>query len=116
MPLVEVLTELVGAMKDRMLVAHGAMIEVSALRRTTQTLFGVPLPLRSICTLRLERKLAPGLAGNGPYRLGAARERYGLPNHAAHDALTDAVTAAELLIAQLSRMPPDTRLLTLERA
>lgn len=111
----EVISSLISGLGGRVLVAHAAGIERSALQRITQTLYGLPLPIRSICTLELERRLAPDLIGEGVYRLGACRARYGLPEYAAHDALTDALAAAELFQAQLSRMAPDTSLGSLER-
>lgn len=111
----EVISQLIKTLSGRVMVAHAAGIERSALQRMTQTLFGSPIPIRSICTLELERKLAPNLVGEGVYRLGACRARYGLPAYAAHDALTDALAAAELFQAQLSRMSADTSLGSLER-
>ena len=111
----EVISSLVSALSGRIIVAHAAGIERSALQRITKSLFGLALPVRSICTLELERKLAPNLVGQGVYRLGACRARYGLPDYAAHDALTDALAAAELFHAQLSRMADDTSLGSLER-
>ncbi|NVE95898.1 exonuclease domain-containing protein [Altererythrobacter lutimaris] len=98
----EVIIKLLNAMSGRILVAHAAGIERSALQRITQTLFGETLPIRSICTLELERRLHPNLIGEGVYRLGACRARYGLPEYDAHDALTDALAAAELFQAQLA--------------
>ena len=35
----------------------------------------------------------------GSLRLHSCRQRYGLPHYPAHDALTDAVATAELLLA-----------------
>ena len=113
-PLEQVLTELLGAMPGHILVAHAAWIERRTLARAMQSVFGAAVPLRSICTLALERKLHPGLVGNEPYRLGSARARYNLPPHDLHDALGDALAAAELFLAQLSRLPPETRLGSLE--
>lgn len=110
----DVLARLIPALSGRILVAHGASIDADALRRVTRDVFGTALPVRSICTLQLERHLAPNLAGAEAYRLGTARTRYGLPDYAAHDALGDALAAAELLLAQLSRMPEDTTLARLE--
>ena len=43
-----------------------------------------------------------GVTEAGALRLGAARERYGLPRYPAHDALTDAIAAAELFLAQVA--------------
>ncbi|VVT20956.1 exonuclease domain-containing protein [Erythrobacter sp. EC-HK427] len=110
----EVIAALIADLAGRVLVAHGASIEVEALQGAAKALYGARLPIRSICTLMLERHLAPNLAGDGAYRLGAARARYGLPAYDAHDALGDAIAAAELLMAQLTRMPRDTTLGRLE--
>ena len=113
-PIGEVITHLIEALSGRILVAHAAGIERHALMRAAQSLFGVSLPIRSICTLELERKLNPNLVGQQVYRLANARTRYGLPQYRAHDALTDALAAAELFQAQLSRIGNDTSLASLE--
>lgn len=109
-----IVDELVGALAGRIMVAHGASIEREVIARVTRARFGLALPVRSICTLALERRLAPNLVGSGPYRLAATRARYGLPAYHQHDALSDALAAGELLLAQLSRMSRDTRLGRLE--
>ena len=113
-PLEAVLGKLVPALGGRILVAHGARIEREAIERTTQALYGVALPVRAICTLALERRLNPNLVGSDAYRLAASRARYNLPAHDQHDALSDALAAAELLLAQLSRMSGDVRIGALE--
>jgi DNA polymerase-3 subunit epsilon len=38
-------------------------------------------------------------------RLSALRQKQGLPNHFAHNALNDAIATAELLMVQMSNMP-----------
>ncbi|MEZ5692434.1 MAG: 3'-5' exonuclease [Altererythrobacter sp.] len=114
-PLVEVMPELLRALSGRIVIAHGASIERDVLSRTTRKLYGTAPPVRSICTLAIERKLHPGLVGSEPYRLATARSRYNLPPHGQHDALGDALAAAELFLAQLSRLPADTSLGSLER-
>ena len=48
------------------------------------------------------------------YRLAAARRRYNLPDYQQHDALSDALAAGELFLAQLTRMTPAPRLGSLE--
>ena len=98
----------------RVVVAHGASIEVEVIRRISRALFGVAIPVRSICTLALERRLSPNRIGNDGYRLAAARGRYNLPDYQQHDALSDALAAAELFLAQLTRMAPVPRLGSLE--
>ena len=51
-----------------------------------------------------------------PERVAEVRARYGLPDYSAHDALTDAIAAAELFQAQLTRLPPDIALAQLEHS
>ncbi len=113
-PIGEVTAKLLHVLAGRVLVAHAAGIEVDAIRRACQVVYGQSVPVRAVCTLALERKLHPNLVGSEAYRLGPCRERYGLPPYRAHDALTDAIAAAELFLAQLSRLPADTRLKQLE--
>lgn len=115
-PITEVVPKLIDALAGRVMVAHAASIEQTAIRRATQSLFGVEIPIRTICTLVLERELHPNLIGSEPYRLNSCRARYGLPEYRAHDALTDAIAAAELFQAQRSRLPPDTTLARLEHS
>lgn len=110
----DVITSLISSLSGRIIVAHGADIEIAALQGACRKLFGATLPIRAICTLKLEQHFAPSLVGTGAYRLGAARTRYGLPEYGAHDALSDAIASAELLLAQVSSMPADTRLGRLE--
>lgn len=111
----EVLEQLVEALAGRVIVAHAARIEVSAIKRAARAVFDVDLPVRSICTLHLERQLKPNAQAGDAYRLANARARYGLPDYSAHDALTDAIAAAELFQAQLSRLGANTQLSDIER-
>lgn len=93
-------SQLLEAWAGRIVVAHGADIEAGAIQQASHNVFGKAVPVRAICTLSLERRLHPNAVGEGAYRLGAARARYGLPDYSAHDALTDALAAAELFLAQ----------------
>jgi DNA polymerase-3 subunit epsilon len=113
-PLKKVLQRLIHALAGRVMVAHAAQIESTALSDAAKAAFGIRLPIRSICTLRLEQFVHPGLTASEAYRLGPARARHGLPEYGAHDALTDAIAAAELFQAQLSRLPRDITLARLE--
>ena len=115
-PIKDVVPMLIEALAGRILVAHAATIEQTALQRAAKSVFGIHLPMRTICTLALERELHPNLVGGEPYRLNSSRARYGLPEYRAHDALTDAIAAAELFQAQLSRLPPGTTLARLEHS
>lgn len=98
----------------KIIVAHGAKIEREAIARISKAAFGLAVPVRTVCTLALERRLKPNLPGIDAYRLSDTRKRYNLPAHDQHDALADAIAAAELLLAQLSRMPHGTRLESVE--
>ncbi|UAB78909.1 hypothetical protein INR77_04200 [Erythrobacter sp. SCSIO 43205] len=110
-----VLADLIEVLAGRVLVAHAARIEVSAIKRAARAVFDVDLPIRSICTLHLEQRLNPNSPAREAYRLANARGRYGLPDYTAHDALTDAIAAAELFQAQMSRMGEETKLSQVER-
>jgi DNA polymerase-3 subunit epsilon len=113
-PLGDVIAALIEASAGRIVIAHAAAIERRALGEAVSRLWGVRLPVRAICTLTLEKRLEPNLTGGEAYRLGPARARYGLPEYAAHDALSDAIAAAELFQAQLTRLPESTTLADLE--
>lgn len=114
-PLGAMIPALVNALAGRVVVAHGAAIERSVIERITQSHFGIALPVRTICTLALEQRLAPNLVGTDAYRLPATRRRYNLPEYSQHDALNDAIAVAELFLAQLSRLGIETRLGSLEQ-
>ncbi|MDJ0642602.1 MAG: exonuclease domain-containing protein [Erythrobacter sp.] len=115
-PITDVVPMLIDALAGRILVAHAATIELTAIQRAAKSVLGIHLPVRTVCTLVLERELHPNLIGGEPYRLNSCRARYGLPEYRAHDALTDAIAAAELFQAQLSRLPADTTLARLEHS
>ena len=113
-PIVDAIRAVLTALSGRIMVAHAASIEHMALTAAVRSLTGMRLPIRMVCTLTLERRLHPNLGAGDAYRLATARARYGLPEYQPHDALTDAMAAAELFQAQLSHMHPSTRLADLE--
>lgn len=99
-PLADVLPRLLDALSGRVLVAHHAPMELGFLARA------VPGHTTTyVDTLAVER----GLLGNrelppGSLRLGACRKRHGLPAYPPHSALSDALAAAELLLAQVAEL------------
>lgn len=94
----DVLPDLVDALSGRVLVAHHAPLDIGFLRAA-----GVTTPY--VDTLALEQRLHTGRdLPPGALRLDAVRRRYGLPAYAAHSALTDALAAAELLLAQVAEL------------
>lgn len=106
-PLEDVLPEILAALRGRVLVAHHAPIEVEFLGRAVQSSLRARLPLVSIDTLQMQRRLNGRELGERPpgsLRLDACRGQYGLPRYGAHLALTDAIGTAELLLAQAAEL------------
>ncbi|MCW4630862.1 MULTISPECIES: 3'-5' exonuclease [Marinomonas] len=100
-------------LRERVLVMHHAPMELGFLKHAWQT---EALPAFSVSwldTLAIERAKAHRSQQpiqDGGFRLGACRERYGLPEYQGHDALTDALATAELLLAQIAYQGKDCRL------
>ena len=101
----EALPPLLQALAGRVMVAHHAPIEYVFLDHACRQVYGYPFMGRVVDTLSLERRafrdrdvpIKPGML-----RLANLRERYGLPRYRAHNALIDAISAAELLLAQIA--------------
>ena len=105
-PLSEALPPLLDALHGRVLLAHHASLEVEFVAAAARTSYGTRPRLTAVDTLALQRRLQADEHGEvaGSLRLDAARRVYGLPRYAAHDALTDAVAAAELFLAQVAEL------------
>lgn len=107
-PLAEVLDEVYAALTGRVLVAHHAVIETGFLAAATAAVCQVSPPFVSVDTMTLQRRLTTTAwepdPRPGSLRLWAARERYGLPTYRAHNALTDAISCAELFLAQTAEL------------
>ncbi|MEO0579476.1 MAG: exonuclease domain-containing protein [Pseudomonadota bacterium] len=96
----DVLGDLLAQLEHRVLVVHYAGLDVALLDRLCRARFGAALNAPVVDTLELGRRaLAGRQAGRGELRLGAMRERYGLPAYRQHNSLTDALATAELLLA-----------------
>ncbi len=106
--LADALAAVLEALRGRVLLAHHAAIERDFLGAACQKVYGQPLPCVTVDTLELEHRLLnPGWGQEPPQgslRLGAARERHGLPRYRSHEALTDALACAELYLAQASEL------------
>lgn len=106
-PLEQAIGELLVALRGRVLLAHFGSIERDFVAAACRSLSGVDLPLPSIDTLELQRRIVGGAEEHvpaGSLRLAAAREHLGLPRYRAHDALTDALACAELYLAQVAHL------------
>ena len=87
------------------LVCHNASLDMGFLNRVSLELFDTPVLAPVVDTLlleerRLQRRHKP--AAPDGLRLHSCRRRYGLPDYPVHDALTDALATAELLLAFLA--------------
>lgn len=106
-PIATVLAEVLGVLAGRVLVAHYAPAERGFLLAGCRRCFGGGLVLPAVDTLQLGRwRLERGgrQPVRGDLRLDALRSRLGLPEHAMHDALGDALATAELFLAQAEHL------------
>jgi len=103
----EALNWFLAQTQGHILVAHHAPLDIHFIQNKLQRCFGQSIPMVYIDTLAIERKrclMHHQVLQEGSLRLGASRARYGLPVYAAHNALIDALSCAELLLAQVAAM------------
>ncbi|MFA0086803.1 DNA polymerase III subunit epsilon [Vibrio sp. 10N.286.49.C2] len=101
------MSQLFSASKDRILIAHGSMIEAAFVEKYLSTHYGVQnLPIMWLDTLAIEKAMANAVSKDTEtdVRLSETRARYGLPEYNGHDALIDAIATAELFLAQSTRL------------
>lgn len=101
-----VLADLLVALAGKAMIAHHATVERRFLDAACRQVFGAPFVAAVIDTqmmaLRIfERRNAPYKGSD--LRLHALSERYNLPRYNAHNALSDALAAAELFLAQAAQ-------------
>ncbi|MFU8770256.1 MAG: DUF294 nucleotidyltransferase-like domain-containing protein, partial [Desulfotignum sp.] len=116
----DILAPLLEAMSGRVVVAHYSRLEREFLGRTVSELTGDCLMFPMVDTMELESRKHPvfrpnflqrwmGKKDSLSLRLAHVRERYNLPPYHPHHALTDALAAAELFLAQVAdQFTPDT--------
>jgi DNA polymerase-3 subunit epsilon len=102
-PLEESLGELLAALAGKVMIAHHASVECGFLSQACRRLWRGGLPVRVVDTQELarqtlERRQIPFKGSD--LRLHALGDRYNLPRYSAHNALSDALSAAELFLAQ----------------
>jgi DNA polymerase-3 subunit epsilon len=101
----DVLAELLETMAGKVMIAHHAQVETSFLSDACQRVYGVGLTVPVVDTQALAKRTFERrhIAFKGSdLRLHALGERYHLPRYGAHNALSDALAAAELFLAQAS--------------
>lgn len=97
------LTGLLQRLTGKVLLAHYATVEIGFLRYACQRIFGGVLLTPVVDTLALAQRQSSrrhGIVDSATLRLAALRAHYHLPRYQAHNALSDAVAAAELFLAQ----------------
>ncbi len=102
-PLVEVLVEFLQALAGKVMIAHHSLIEETFVDLACKRLLGGPLLVPIVDTQALalrhfQRRQIPFKGSD--LRLHALGARYNLPRYSAHNALSDALAAAELFMAQ----------------
>lgn len=117
--LADVLAQTLSALRGRVLLAHYADLEVGFLTAACRRVFGAAPVFCAVDTMHLQyRLLTTGFDDETPrdaLRLWNARQRYGLPVYATHEALTDALACAELYLALLQEPGTGTTLGDLQR-
>ena len=102
----EVMPVLLAAALGKVMVFHNSQLDIAFLDRISQQCYGAPLLMMTVDTLQLEHRLMSRRdqpVAPGELRLQACRDRYGLPALPAHNALTDALATAELLVAHATQ-------------
>lgn len=105
-PIKRVLDALIHAITNSILVFHHAPLDMAFLNQSARDHFGAPILLPIMDTLILEKKTLDRrkyLLEAEDLRLYRCRQRYGLYNIPAHNALHDAIATAELFLAILSQ-------------
>ncbi len=109
----EIMPLVLRALAGKIMIAHHAPVEAGFLAAACQRLYGFKPIFPAIDTLELEKRSLrrrEQVVRSGALRLGALRERYGLPRHGAHNALNDAIAVAELFLAQVAHRSASGRL------
>jgi len=98
-----VLAELLEKLAGKVMIAHHATIEKSFLGSACRRIHGVRLPVLTVDTRVLAKRTYERrhiTYKDSDLRLHALRKDYNLPRYLAHNALSDALAAAELFLAQ----------------
>jgi DNA polymerase-3 subunit epsilon len=105
-PLELILKKVLPILAGKVLIAHHARIEMRFLHQACKHYFGTPFIIPVVDTQVVARRTLERRGNTyraGELRLPALRKRYGLPHYRLHNALSDALAAAELFLAQLAQ-------------
>jgi DNA polymerase III subunit epsilon len=102
-----VLAKLLATLAGKVMIAHHARVETGFIGAACRRVYGVGLVVPVVDTMRLAQRWFDQRHidyKGSDLRLHALSERYNLPRYAAHNALFDALAAAELFLAQAEIM------------
>ena len=96
------------AAAGKVVIAHACSVEKVFIDNYVDSQFQIAdLPIIWLDTLVIEKNMAKARnAHDLDFSLSSTRERYGLPEYNNHNALIDAVSTAELFLAQTKRLSP----------
>lgn len=100
----QALSLLIKDLSESVAVFHHAHLDLEFLQVAALSTFGCPLSFQYIDTMAIEKRRLDRQGRAGSLQLGLCRDRYGLPHSHAHNALSDAIATAELLIAQATAL------------
>lgn len=106
-PVDEALEQLFMAAAGRVWVFHHSALDISFLKKACRAWASMLAPFTYLDTMQIElglRKRRNQPVQQGDLQLGQLRSQYNLPRYTAHNALTDALATAELLLAMASRL------------
>ncbi len=99
------LDQLLHEMTGRVVIVHFDLIEKSFINQACGRFYKIKsLPMKMLDTLRIEQnkvRYTHSYVKQESLRLYALRDRYNLPRYKAHNALQDAISTAELFLAQI---------------
>ncbi len=104
----DAMEQLFSEMQNRVIIVHFDNIEKRFINCACQKLYKINcLPMMMLDTLKIETKKMMNTKGyiqSEGLRLFSLREKYNLPRYKAHNAMQDAISTAELFLAQVSHM------------
>ena len=106
-PIKSVYDHFIQACQQRILVVHCAAIDVPFLNRISKTVYASPFKPLVIDTMALEKEQLMHrntIIQQNDLQLSRCRQNYKLPNYQGHNAMSDALATAELLLAIISEI------------
>ena len=96
-----VLDEFLQLLNGKVLIAHYATAESSYLNKACEQIYGCGIIIPVIDTLLIEQyRNKNNITSKHDLKLHQCCQRYNLPHYRLHDALNDAISCAELFLAQ----------------